>query len=593
MAATASTLTLLRGHWRSWWHGLYRPQPRPAQAATLGIRDLPEGVGQLPIGAPALLLTQDEASARQWAPLVIGELLACGPVLLLAARATDADALWQHARLRQAYDAGRLRVVLLPPPAQARLRRDGLMRWSSELQRAGLGAGASLCLLDARALLAGASMAELRRLGAQLRRFAARRSWPSVLLLPLAQAADGEPFMDGVQIAAAARSGTLGMSHVATLTQEPHGAALALHSWDGTQGAVFHMRYDLRQEADGLAYAGSAAQGEMPLLVQAPDMDLVYATAACMAPSFEPPAHWVVLPAMAELERAVQQAVGATVLLDAGGPQQFDALGALVHRLRSTRPASLKIIVRETTSKLRAHSEQALLHLGATTVAYRELGFARLLRLIEANRTAVHMQPPAHDLEQTLAAFRPAPVRGYLAPAAFERAVRAVFERRDAADLTHTLVYLQLLPRVAHLDALRACRALRDGDLVSADASGVWVFLFACSAPDVARTLAHMFTLPLEQFFAAQVTDSSESGIAASLQRLRAQAPGLPDYSAELPAVATPAAAAPQAAPEPPAPMAMPLPETAPADDGGLPGAPRMRARPIARRAATILETTP
>jgi len=56
---------------------------------------------------------------------------------------------------------------------------------------------------------------------------------------------------------------------------------------------------------------------------------------------------------------------------------------------------------------------------------------------------------------------------------------------------------------------------LRDGDLVSADASGIWVFLFACSAPDVPQTLSHMFSLALEQLFSAQVIDSTESGIAA------------------------------------------------------------------------------
>src|SRR5690606_38366418 len=123
-------------------------------------------------------------------------LLACGPVLMLATRAQDVDALWEHVPLREAYDAGRLRVALFPPPAQARLRHDGLMRWIEELRHSGLKAGASLCLLDARALLSGASMTELRRLGTQLHRFASSQSWPVVLLLPLAQAMDDAPSTD-------------------------------------------------------------------------------------------------------------------------------------------------------------------------------------------------------------------------------------------------------------------------------------------------------------------------------------------------------------------------------------------------------------
>lgn len=585
MTASSSVFALMRGQWHAWWHRIRRYPRRPARAATLGIRDLPGGVGQLPIGTPALLLAQDEASAQRWTPSVIMELLACGPVLLLAACRQDADALWEHTPLRRAYDTGQLRVALFPPPAQVRLRHDGLTRWVEELHHSGLGAGASLCMPDARALLSGASMAELRRLGSQWRRFASDRSWPVVLLLPLARVAGDSPLPDGVRIAAAARSGMLGMSHVATLAQEARGSVLTLHGWDDAQGAVFHMRYDLRESADGPTYAGSCFQGEIPTLVQAPDVDAVYVTRACLPPSFEPPANWIIVPTWAELEQATAHAVGATALLDTGEPQQFDALVALVHRLRSRRPPSLKIVVRETTSKLRAHSEQALLHLGATTVAYRELGFARLMRLIEANRHVVHTQPPAQDFAKTLEVFRPAPMRGYLAPAAFERAVRAVYKHQGTAHLTHTLVHLQLLPRVAHLDALRSCRALRDGDLFSADTAGIWVFLFACSAPDVPQILRHMFTPAPEQLFSAHTADSSASGIAAALQQLHAQALGLPDYSNELPAKTVPSTMPKPTTPEPP-PLTTPALNTARTVDQGLCDAPRVHARPIARRGA-------
>lgn len=594
-AAPPSALNLVRELWRSWWHGLRRLPRRPARAATLGMHDLPDDAGRLPLGTPALLLMQDEASALQWTLQIISELLACGPVLLLATRAADADALWQHAALHQAYGDGRLRVALMPAPALTRLRRDGLMRWADELDRAGLATGASLCLLDARALLAGASTAELRRLGTQLRHLAARHPWPAVLLLPLARMADGGAFLDGARIAAAARSTTLGMSHVATLAQGPHGAALTLHAWDGAHGAIFHTRHDLRRDGEAWVYAGNTTQGEIPLLVEAPDIDVVYATSACLANGVQAPAHWIVRATMTELELAAKEAVGATLLLDAGEPEQFEALGALVYHLRQTRPASLKIIVRETTSKLRAHSEQALLALGATTVAYRELGFSRLLRLIETQRQTVHQPPLARDLETTLAAFRPAPVRGYLAPAAFEREVRAVFERQEASELTHTLVYLQLLPRVAHLDALRACRALRDGDLVSTDTSGLWVFLFACGAPDVPRTLGHMFTLALDQLFTAQAVDCSAAGIAVSLRRLRAQASELPDYSAELPATTPrttpPVTATPASAPA--APGLLPLVQAVPVLTKGEPDAPRVHASPIARRATIKPRVSP
>lgn len=525
---------------RFWWPRL-RPAPRlPKQAMGLGISGLPDGIGVLPTHAPALLLSQDAASAQSWTPLLVQALLSGGPVLALAACHQDADALWQYPALRQAYDAGQLRVALFSAEQQRRLRRDGIHHLAREVHSAIAGGQASLCMLDARALFAGASVAQLHRLGTQLRRFAKQRHWPTVGLLPLASpppalatAADASP-MDGMQIAAAARSGSLGLGHVATLAQETSQSVLTLHSWDSPQGALFHMRYNLQHQGAVLLYAGSCSHGEVPILVQAPDTQVVYTTAACAAAPIVTPANWVVLPDWLALEQAVQKAVGATLLVDLGEPPQFDELCALVHRLRSQLPASIKIIVRETNTKLRAYNEQALLHLGVTAVAYRELGFGRLVRLIESCASLVHTQRPHTDLHQALSAFAPPAVRGYQPPQAFERIARETLQRSRTVGLTHTLVHLQLLPQIAHLDALKACRALRDGDVVTADAQGILAFMFACSAAEVAQALRNMFTVPVEQLFAAQVVDSTALGTDAMLRQLHQQARKLPDYSAAL-----------------------------------------------------------
>src|SRR5574344_1782288 len=109
MTASPSVRYALLSALHARWSQLYKRLQVP-HAATLGMLGLPAELQQLPVGSPALLLTQDEASAQVWEPLVLSELLAVGPVLLLAARAQDADALWQHQTLRQAYGAGRLRV---------------------------------------------------------------------------------------------------------------------------------------------------------------------------------------------------------------------------------------------------------------------------------------------------------------------------------------------------------------------------------------------------------------------------------------------------------------------------------------------------
>lgn len=526
---------------RSWWHGLRGGPRSTARPAGLGVDGLPHGVGCLPAGAPAALLVQDEACWQDWPPALVADLLVAGPVLALAAQAGDIDALLRVPALAQAHAAGRLRTWLLPPEAQKRLRKDGLGALVQELARNGLGPRTSLCVLDAHAMLAGATVAELHRLAVQWRRWSATRHQPVALLLPLhrTQAGGGNDLGAAVRAQAAFRH----VAELGTLSGRP---VLTLYRWDGGQGAVYNARYDLRRDGSRLCYDGSFSLGAQPVLADAPDQFAVHATRASVAGQRSVPATWHIADSLAALEEAVRGAAGATVLIDAGVPEQFAAVAALVHRLRQTRPRSLKIIVRETEAKLRTHSEQALLRLGVTSVVYREVGFARLQKLIEDGSHLVYAGAIESDCAQTLAACMPTAVRGYQRPARFVQLVGDMLARTEAAGLSHSLVRLQLLPTVAHLDALHACRAQRDGDLVTADAQGVHVFLFACRESDIELALSHLFTLPLGALFSSQAQDVTPVGMALMLERLRGAAASLPDYG---PLLEPSAAPAPRSAP--------------------------------------------
>lgn len=519
-----SHIPSVRGMLRSWWRGTPR---RAASVAGFGVDGLPHGVGRLPDAAPAALLAQDDASHRAWAPAVVADLLATGPVLALADDAADFEALLCVPALREAHGAGRLRTWLLPAEAQQRLRRDGLAGLLRDCRQAGLHGGASLCVLDANAMLEEATVAELQRLGTQWRRFARVVGRPAALLFPLGRAQGGA---EG-GIAGMVRSMSGAFTHAAELGGIPELPVLTLHRWDGERGAVFHARYGLEPDGQGaLRYGGSFSQGEVPVMVEAPDQFAVYATQASVARQRGVPASWRIVPTLDALEEAARHAVGATVVVDAGGPQQFEAVASLVHRLRFSRPTSLKIIVRETEAKVRANSEQALLRLGATAVVYREVGFSRLLQLIDDCRHQVHTRTVERDYEQALAAFMPVAECGYRPPVRFVQLVRDMLERSSAVGLEHRLVHLQLLPNVAHLDALRACLPQRDGDFVTADAHGLYVFLFACREPDLEAALMHLFKLPLGQLFAVQSSDGTVVGMGAQLDSLAARAQGLPDY---------------------------------------------------------------
>jgi hypothetical protein len=81
----------------------------------------------------------------------------------------------------------------------------------------------------------------------------------------------------------------------------------------------------------------------------------------------------------------------------------------------------------------------------------------------------------------------------------------------------------------------------RDGDLITADAQGLYVFLFACRESDLDLALSHLFTLPLGALFSSQAQDATAGGMALMLERLRGAAAHLPDYGPLLEPVAAPA----------------------------------------------------
>jgi hypothetical protein len=238
------------------------------------------------------------------------------------------------------------------------------------------------------------------------------------------------------------------------------------------------------------------------------------------------------------------------VLLPYTGPDDIAPLAEAVQGLRRDHPHALKIVLRELGGKMRYTHELALLRLGANAVVYHEVGFSRLLQTLAELRGQLYARPAGADVDGTLDAIAPDPVRGYRPVAAFCRSVQRMLERTSAVALDHCLVELPLLPHTAHLDALLACRIGRDGDIVTADARGLTLFLFGCREPDVGVTLQRLFRVPPSELFSHVAVSTSAAAMRSVLQALqRRAADEVTDYSAVLQAAQatrppTPSAAA-------------------------------------------------
>ncbi|MBY0412332.1 MAG: cellulose biosynthesis protein BcsE, partial [Burkholderiaceae bacterium] len=384
--------------------------------------------------------------------------------------------------------------------------------------------------------------------------------------------------------------------HIATVRSEADRWSLDLERWNASTGALFQTAFGLLHEpASGrLTADGTRTRGAQRHLIEAADQSDVLATRAAVEGERGVPSHWRIVDSVADLEAVAATSVAATVLMDAGYASEFEERARLVHHLRQSRPLTLKIVVRENLGKLRTHSEQALLQLGASAVVYQEVGFSRVLQQLQDIKTQSHTRPVNPDYAQALDSFMPARERGYQPPAQFFRLVMDMLKRTHSIGLSHSLVQLTVLAQVPHLDALRACHTVRDGDVFTADHEALYVFLFACREPDVEMALNRLFTLPLTQLFAFEATDCTYAGIQAMATRLQESLrKGLPDYSELLNPAATVGATVYALAPTPQpdriaVPGQAPLPTLPEATQVSLVHrtvtAPTVEQRPIARR---------
>lgn len=591
--------SLLRALASSGRHFLARPA-HPAQPIGLGVGALPDGMEQLPRGAPVALVVRDARSAALWFPALLADAVSATSVFLLAPTQKWADRLLTHAALHSAHAQGQLVIWIVAPDLQQQLRTQGLRPLIAELEVVGLRAHHALYVMEAQPLFIGLDLVSLQRVGEQLRVWCLGRQQPVVL--GFAPPPDADP-----DVAVANHTDVLPMLrglcnmtlHIATLSTIAEHTALHFERWNSDSGAVFQTGFGLTldPQTQQLCYDGSRTEGQGQTLIEASDQRAVIATRAAVAQQHGVPQHWHLVDTLDNVAAAAAQSVGATVLLDAGNSNEFEERARLVHQLRLTRPSTLKIVVRENAGKLRSHSEQALLQLGANAVFYREQGFSRLLQLLQDICHQSYIRPVNPDYQQALDAFMPVPTRGYQPAPTFSRLVRDMLARTQDIGLGHSMVRLDIAPHIPHIIALHACKMSRDGDLATASHSAIYVFLFACREPDIESALQRLFDVPVAQLFTAQSTDCSGTGMIALLEGLdNAARQGLPDYSSLLqpPASAIPAVpVAPAATPTPQssaAAMASTLPLAAPpSEQAALPAArhterPSLRTKPIGQR---------
>jgi hypothetical protein len=177
---------------------------------------------------------------------------------------------------------------------------------------------------------------------------------------------------------------------------------------------------------------------------------------------------------------------------------------------------------------LRHQFELLVLNLGANLVIGRDVPFSRMQSLMQSLRGQLNARPVAADYRAALAAALSDAVCGYLPVARFADHVSNVLGRGLSLNLPHVLVKLLLKPEVAHADALRQCRPVRNGDVFTADGAYLYVFLFACRLADAQGSLGRIFQVPVESLAQSRQLIAGEQ-LLPEIERLRIEERRVPN----------------------------------------------------------------
>lgn len=263
----------------------------------------------------------------------------------------------------------------------------------------------------------------------------------------------------------------------------------------------------------------------------APDETTVMVSRDAVMHERSVPREWRVLSDNDALAAEASQAVAATVIFHYGINENLAKLAKQVNQVRRQCGKALKILIREDNVSIRY--ELLLLSLGANGIIPRSSSLAQVEIMVDGVQGQLFSRPVPDDYRAALAAAMRDSTTGYVPAHRFARLVREAVERSRPIRLPNVLLRLQLEPDVAGVDAVRACRMRRAGDLCTASGDSLYLFFFACHVDHAGKATEKVFDKPLAELFRGELRCGDRETILSMLDALEEEVAELPppDYS--------------------------------------------------------------
>ncbi|HIE5390105.1 TPA: cellulose biosynthesis c-di-GMP-binding protein BcsE [Enterobacter cancerogenus] len=216
----------------------------------------------------------------------------------------------------------------------------------------------------------------------------------------------------------------------------------------------------------------------------------------------------------------------ATIVFALAQNNQIETLARQIHTLRRQRGSALKIVVRESSTSLRATDERLLLGCGANMVVPWNAPLSRCLTLIESIQGQQFSRHVPEDISTLLSMTQPMKLRGYQKWDTFCDAVSNMMNNTLLpADGKGVMVALRPVPGIRVEQALTLCRPNRTGDIMTIGDNRLVLFLSFCRVNDLDTALNHIFPLPTGDIFSNRVIWFEDNLISAELVQMRSLTP--------------------------------------------------------------------
>jgi len=293
--------------------------------------------------------------------------------------------------------------------------------------------------------------------------------------------------------------------------------------WNSKKTNIANKNYGIyfHREHYSLQADGASIDTRVGKLLYAPDEDQVLITREDVQGENHYPETWTIYDDFDHLLSSLGAAVAATVILTYDKCLTLlDILNRVISVRQCTSP-TLKIIVRERNVSLRYYQEAVLLNSGANMVVSRNDNTSRLLRAIESLKGDCYNLSANIPDEEIDAILGGTEVSGYLPLTKFCNLVNEKLEHSRILNIQSAIIKLELLPDIPMVDAIRDFQPKRSSDVISADKSAIYIFLYACRSPDITTALVSLFSQGVDPLYSHKTQITSFEGIRDTIEQLQ------------------------------------------------------------------------